>query len=73
MGGCHIADDGSGIAADERRRIFESGYSTNTEGTGFGLAIVEEIVEACGWSISAAESETGGAWFAITGVEFAAE
>lgn len=71
--GFYIADDGSGIAADERKRIFESGYSTNTEGTGFGLAIVEEIVESYGWSISAAESETGGAWFAITGVEFAAD
>ena len=71
--GFYIADDGSGIAADEQKRIFESGYSTNTEGTGFGLAIVKEIVESYGWSISAAESETGGAWFAITGVEFAAE
>ena len=68
--GFSIADDGPGIQPDDRERIFETGYSTETDGTGFGLAIVREIVEAHGWAISVVDSEDGGARFAITGVEF---
>jgi len=40
--GFYVADDGPGIPVDEREQIFESGYSTLTDGTGFGLAIVEK-------------------------------
>ena len=68
--GFYIADDGPGIDPDDRERIFETGYSTETDGTGFGLAIVREIVEAHGWAISVDDSEAGGARFEITGVEF---
>jgi len=68
--GFYIADNGPGIPPDEREQIFETGYSTNTDGTGFGLAIVREIVEAHGWAVSVGESEAGGARFDITGVEF---
>ena len=67
--GLYVADDGPGIPADEREAVFESGYSTSTEGTGFGLSIVAEIVEAHGWRISATDSASGGARFEITGVE----
>ena len=69
--GFYVADDGPGIPPDERAAVFESGYSTSTEGTGFGLSIVVEIVEAHGWRISATRSTSGGARFEITGVEFA--
>lgn len=69
--GFYIADDGPGIPAEEREQIFESGYTTSDENTGFGLAIVREIVEAHGWNVRVAESEAGGARFEITGVEFA--
>ncbi|TQQ79608.1 hybrid sensor histidine kinase/response regulator [Halonotius roseus] len=68
--GFYIADDGPGIPADDRERIFETGYSTETDGTGFGLAIVREIVEAHGWEIGVVDSEGGGARFEITGVDF---
>jgi Signal transduction histidine kinase len=68
--GFYIADNGLGIPPDEREQIFETGYSTNTDGTGFGLAIVREIVEAHGWAVSVGESEAGGARFDITDVEF---
>ncbi|ERH07974.1 MAG: PAS sensor histidine kinase [Halonotius sp. J07HN4] len=68
--GFYIADNGPGIPPDEREQIFETGYSTNTDGTGFGLAIVREIVEAHGWAIETGESEAGGARFDITDVEF---
>ena len=39
-----IADDGIGIPAEDRRRIFEPYFSTKPHGTGLGLAIVSRIV-----------------------------
>jgi PAS domain S-box-containing protein len=70
-GGFFVADDGPGIPAEDRETVFESGYSTSDEGTGFGLSIVAEIVEAHGWDVAVTESDDGGARFEITGVEFA--
>ena len=64
-GGFYIADTGEGIPAGERDAVFEHGYTTNDSGTGFGLAITRELVEAHGWTISAAESTGGGARFEI--------
>ena len=69
--GFYVADDGPGIPGEERDRIFESGYSTAADGTGFGLTIVRDIVEAHGWTIRVTESDRGGARFEITDVEFA--
>ena len=67
--GFYIADDGPGIPEAQRETVFEPGHSMSPDGTGFGLAIVEEIVEAHGWEIKATESETGGARFEIIGVD----
>lgn len=67
--GFYVADDGSGIPEADRSDIFEPGYSTGTDGTGFGLSIVNEIVEAYGWEIRVTDSTAGGARFEITGVE----
>ena len=69
--GFHVSDDGPGIPDEERDRVFESGYTTAREGTGFGLSIVAEIVEAHGWEVRATDSADGGARFEVTGVEFA--
>nr|WP_245758281.1 PAS domain S-box protein [Halogeometricum limi] len=68
-GGFYVADDGPGIPPTDRDRVFDPGYSTDTSGTGFGLAIVSRIVDAHGWEIAVSESESGGARFEITGVE----
>jgi len=67
--GFYVADDGPGIDPDRREEVFDAGYSTSRSGTGFGLRIVEQVADAHGWSVRAAESETGGARFDITGVE----
>lgn len=67
--GFYISDDGPGIPAEERDKVFEAGYSTTVEGTGFGLNIIEEIVEAHGWEIRVTDSNDGGTRFEITGVE----
>jgi len=71
--GFYVEDDGPGIPADEREAIFEAGYSTRADGTGFGLSIVKRIVEAHEWEIDVTDGGEGGARFEITGVEFGAE
>ena len=67
--GLYIADDGQGIDADHRGEIFEYGYSGSADGTGFGLAIVTEIVDAFGWEIDVTESHTGGARFELYNIK----
>jgi len=49
--------------------VFEAGYSTEDGGTGFGLRIVRDIVEAHGWEIACTAAESGGARFEVTGVD----
>ena len=61
--GFYIADDGRGIPVDERDSVLERGYTTAPDGTGFGLAIVEDIATAHGWAVTVRASETGGARF----------
>jgi len=67
--GFAVSDDGPGIPPEEREDVFGSGYTTATDGTGFGLAIVTEIVEAHGWSITVTDADGGGARFEITGLD----
>ncbi|WP_084509987.1 ATP-binding response regulator [Haloplanus natans] len=66
----YIEDDGVGIPESRRERVFDSGYTTLNRGTGFGLSIVAEIVEAHDWTVSVDAAATGGARFEIEGVEF---
>jgi signal transduction histidine kinase len=67
--GFYVADDGPGIPAERRDRVFETGYSTDEEGTEFGLDIVEDIVDAHDWSIAVTDGVDGGARFEITGLD----
>ncbi|MFB6300422.1 MAG: PAS domain S-box protein [Halobacteriales archaeon] len=67
--GFYIEDDGPGIPAEKREDVFEAGYSTTETGTGFGLRIVKQVIEAHGWRIHLTEGSDGGARFEITGVE----
>jgi PAS domain S-box-containing protein len=68
--GVYIADDGPGIPPGKRKAVFESGYSTAEDGTGFGLAIVREIVRGHDWEIKVTESDADGTRFEITDIEF---
>jgi signal transduction histidine kinase len=70
--GFYIEDDGPGIPSDERDTVFEAGHSQSTDGTGFGLSIVEQIVTAHDWNIRVTDGADGGARFEITNVEFVA-
>ncbi|MDB2287064.1 PAS domain S-box protein [Halorubrum ezzemoulense] len=71
--GFYIEDDGAGIPTDERNAVFEVGYSQSANGTGFGLNIVKQIVNAHGWQIRVTDGEDGGARFEITNVNFVNE
>ncbi|AFO56411.1 histidine kinase N-terminal 7TM domain-containing protein [Natrinema sp. J7-2] len=71
--GFYVADDGVGIPSSKRENVFEAGYTTDEDGTGFGLSIVDEIATAHEWTSSVTESETGGARFEFRGVETAGE
>jgi len=64
--GFYVADDGPGVPDDEREAIFDLGMTSSADGTGFGLAIVERIVDAHGWSIDVTESDAGGARFEVS-------
>ncbi|GAB3317516.1 PAS domain S-box protein [Haloplanus salinarum] len=67
--GFYVADDGLGIPDAEREDVFDAGYSTVEDGTGFGLSIVEGVADAHGWDIRVVDGPDGGARFEITGVE----
>lgn len=67
--GFYVEDTGPGIPPEVRNDIFEQGYTTNSSGTGFGLAIVKRIVEAHQWEIDVTDGTDGGARFEITGGE----
>ena len=71
--GFFIEDSGPGIPPDVRDRVFEAGYSDAENGTGFGLSIVNQIVEAHGWDIEIRDGADGGARFEITGVDITRE
>ena len=68
--GFYVEDDGVGIPPDAREDVFDPGYSTDEDGTGFGLSIVRQVVEAHEWEIRAVEGSEGGARFEVTGVDF---
>jgi signal transduction histidine kinase len=61
--GFYVEDDGPGIPESERETVFEHGYSTDADGTGFGLSIVRAIADAHGWEVRVTDSSEGGARF----------
>ncbi|ELY55998.1 multi-sensor signal transduction histidine kinase [Natronococcus amylolyticus DSM 10524] len=63
--GFYVSDDGPGIPPARRDAIFEQGFSTTSDGTGFGLAIAKGIAEAHDWTVTVTESVDGGARFEV--------
>lgn len=64
-----VSDDGTGVPASERERIFERFYRLPEggfrSGMGLGLFIVRQLVEAHGGSVAAGERPGGGAAFTV--------
>ena len=63
----HVDDDGPGIAADDRTRVFDrfvrldDSRARDDGGAGLGLAIVTELAAAHGGDVTVADSPLGGA------------
>jgi signal transduction histidine kinase len=47
----------------------EHGYTTNQDGSGYGLSVVRHIVDAHGWEIHVTDGTDGGTRFEISGIE----
>ena len=64
-----IEDDGVGIEAGIREQIFDPFFTTSSDGTGLGLAVVQNVVLAHGGAIRMLDDErrqnTSGAGFVI--------
>lgn len=66
-----VEDDGPGLPAEERERVFERFYrgaaarAADIEGTGLGLALCDLIVRAAGGRIEVGVSRWGGARFSV--------
>ncbi len=57
-----VSDDGPGIAADERVRVFDRFYrrgGNSTSGSGLGLAIVKSVADAHGARVALADNPHG--------------
>ncbi|AUH71079.1 ATP-binding protein [Legionella sainthelensi] len=61
----HIRDNGPGITPEFRDRILHSYFTTKPQGTGLGLTMCRNFVEACGGKLYVKDSEVG-AWFIFT-------
>jgi signal transduction histidine kinase len=63
-----VTDNGPGIPADQRERIFEPFFRlprSPGDGTGLGLAIVRRTIESHGGTITCGPSPNGGARFTL--------
>jgi len=60
-----VADNGPGIPASEREKLFLPYYSTKRRGSGLGLAIVRRIIAEHGGSIDVGDNTPRGTRFTI--------
>jgi len=60
-----IRDQGPGVPAAERTRIFEPFHTTKLRGTGLGLAVVKRIVDLHRGKIEVLDAREGGADFRV--------
>jgi signal transduction histidine kinase len=67
-----VRDDGPGVPPENRREVFKPYFTTHQQGTGLGLAVVQQIVHAHGWEIACLPNEPRGAVFRLTHLKLAA-
>lgn len=61
-----IQDNGPGIHAGDRRKVFDTFYSTKGEkGTGLGLAVVRNVMNRHGGEVSLGDTDGAGALFIL--------
>lgn len=60
-----VADSGKGMTAEQLQAIFTPYFTTKADGTGLGLAVVQNIVEQHGGTIDAESTSGKGALFTL--------
>ncbi|NCO53668.1 MAG: hypothetical protein GW875_16495, partial [Deltaproteobacteria bacterium] len=60
-----VADQGTGISAADKERLFEPYFSTKKSGTGLGLTIVSTIISDHNGYIRVRDNQPHGAKFII--------
>ena len=60
-----VSDNGSGIAEEHKSKVFEPKFTTKSSGMGLGLAMVKNIVETYGGTISLQSVERKGTTFTV--------
>jgi signal transduction histidine kinase len=60
-----VADDGPGIAPEDKDHLFVPHFSTKRRGSGLGLAIVSRIVQEHHGTIRVEENQPQGARFVV--------
>jgi two-component system C4-dicarboxylate transport sensor histidine kinase DctB len=60
-----VTDNGIGIRAKDRERVFNPFFTTKAQGGGLGLAMVQSIVQRHGGSVRVDAGETGGTTFSV--------
>lgn len=60
-----VADEGPGVPEPLRERVFEPFFTTRSDGTGLGLAVVRSVVCAHGGAVALAAQAAGGAIFEV--------
>ena len=60
-----VRDAGPGMNAEQRRRAFESFYTTKRRGSGLGLAVVRSMLELYGGGVSFETAEGQGTTFTL--------
>lgn len=58
-GGFYIEDTESGLPETDEQSVFAQGFTTNDSGTGFGLDITRNLIEAHEWTITATAGTAG--------------
>ncbi|MGA2543120.1 MAG: ATP-binding protein [Verrucomicrobiota bacterium] len=64
-----ISDNGPGVPQANRAEIFKPYFTTHPEGTGLGLSVVQQIVQAHGWDIECLPNDPAGALFRIAHIK----
>jgi signal transduction histidine kinase len=60
-----VRDNGPGVPAEQREEIFKPYFTTHADGTGLGLAVVQQIATAHGWDVECLPNEPRGAIFRL--------